>query len=33
MRQVEREEVDLALHPADDADCLTEVGLGVPRWM
>ena len=29
MRQVEREEVDLALHPADDADRLAEVGLGV----
>ena len=33
MRQVEREEVDLALHPADDADRLAEVGLRMPRRM
>ena len=33
MRQIERKEVDLALHSADDADCLTEVDLGVPRRM
>ena len=31
VRQVKREEVDLALHPADDADRLAEVGLGMAR--
>ena len=31
VRQVEREEVDLALRPADDADRLAEVGLGMAR--
>jgi tripartite-type tricarboxylate transporter receptor subunit TctC len=33
VRQVEREEVGLALYPADDADRLAEVGLGVPWRM
>ena len=33
VRQVEREEVDLALHAADDADRLAEVGLRMPRRM
>ena len=33
MRQVECEEVDLALHPADDADRLAEIGLRVPWRM
>ena len=33
MRQVEREEMDLALDATNDADRLAEVGLGVPRRM
>jgi hypothetical protein len=33
VRQVEREEVDLALHPADDADRLAEIDLRVTRRM
>ena len=33
VRQIECEVVDLALHAADDRDCLAEVGLRVPRRM
>ena len=33
VRQVQREEVDLALHATDDPDRLAEVGLGMPRRM
>src|SRR5439155_4808071 len=33
MRQIHRKEVDLALHPADDADRFAEVGLCMSRRM
>jgi hypothetical protein len=33
VRQVKREEVDLAFDPTDDSNRLAEVGLGMPRRM
>jgi len=33
VRQVKGEEVELAVHPADDPDRLPKVGLRMPRWM